>query len=94
MKRPKRKPCPACGVPFSRGVLVLRLVARKLQRWERVCRPCGSLAVPVLAEGVARSAQCETCRKAAARFCGACATAGAIAAGVARSYAKRPAVSP
>ena len=69
-KRPaKRRNCPACGLLFSKGKIVLRLVGHKGIR-QRVCQACASLAVPVLASDA--QTLCEICGDNLARVCKSC----------------------
>lgn len=65
----KRKPCPSCGSPFQVGKIVYRMLPEGPVR-QRVCQPCASLAVPILASDT--PARCEDCGTALARFCGGC----------------------
>lgn len=73
----KRKPCPSCGSAFQVGAIVWRMLPDGPQR-QRVCKPCASLAVPVLATD--SPCRCEECGKQLARFCGSC-VAKLVAAG-------------
>lgn len=66
--RKKRRPCPACGVPFQAGKLVYRVTPEGVVR-QRVCNGCYSLTIPVLATD---KVLCEDCGKGLARFCGGC----------------------
>lgn len=65
----KRRPCPSCGSPFQTGKIVYRILPEGPAR-QRVCQPCASLAVLVLATDT--PARCEECGKGLARFCGGC----------------------
>jgi hypothetical protein len=65
----KRRPCPCCGTSFQTGRIVYRMLPDGPAR-QRVCQPCASLAVLVLASDT--PARCEVCAKQLARFCGGC----------------------
>lgn len=65
----KRRPCPVCGSRFQVGKIVWRLLPDGPQR-QRVCQPCASLAVPVLATDT--PARCEECGTQLARYCAGC----------------------
>ena len=68
----KRRPCPACGMAFQKGRMVLRLVGTTGTR-TRVCQTCAALAVPVLASDA--QALCENCGTNLARVCKGCVAA-------------------
>lgn len=65
----KRRPCPSCGAGFQVGKIVWRMMPDGPQR-QRVCQPCASLAIPVLASDT--PCRCEQCGKQLARFCAGC----------------------
>jgi hypothetical protein len=61
--------CPACGLSFIKGRMVVRLIGTEAVR-QRVCKTCAALAVPVLASDA--QARCQECGKNLARYCGGC----------------------
>lgn len=68
-RRPKRRPCPSCGLAFQKGARVLR-IGPSGACYERVCQRCAALAVPVLASDA--PAMCEVCSKNRASICKGC----------------------